>query len=155
MDIKMDMKKILIILILALVSVSCYVGYTYTDKETYAKEKVFTIKNQMKINWDIVVKFEAIDNSQSSILGSQTEKEYAAQVFPSPEYYQATVVFNTNILNQLSRKQIREVIQHELLHVQFTEMREYIYNEFKPTQEQSEWLHYHEERMMVSLTKSI
>jgi Zn-dependent protease with chaperone function len=149
------MKKILIILILALVSVSCYIVLSYTDKEAYAQAKVISIAKQMNITWDIAVKFQPIENSNESILGSKSEIEYLAQVFPAPEYYQATIVFNTNQLKDVSRKQIREVIQHELLHVQFTEMREYIYNELKPTQEQSDWLHYHEERMMVNLTKSI
>ncbi len=149
------MKKQLIALLIALVSVVSFLVFSYTDKEAYTQSKVISIAKQMNITWDIAVKFQPIENSDESILGSKSEIEYLAQVFPAPEYYQATIVFNTNQLNKVSKKQIRDVIQHELIHVQFTEMREYIYNEFKPTQEQSEWLHYHEERMVVNITRSI
>lgn len=149
------MKKTLTILFVLLCIVSTYLIYSYTDKETYTQTRVQHYIKQMNIGYDISVEFNNIESNQQSILGSKSDIEYAAQVFPVPEYYQAKIVFNTNLLNELSKKQINDVIVHELLHVHFTEMREYIYRELQPDEYQKEWLHYHEERMITNITKSM
>lgn len=148
------MKKTLILLSIALVIVSIFLAYTYTDKKTYATEQVYKQAKQMNIDWGIKVEFSSIAVPKETLLGSKAGHEFAAMVTPSPEYYSAVVTFNSPVLKELSKKEIRELVQHELTHIYMTEMREYIFKELKPTDDQKDWIIYHEERMITNLTKA-
>ena len=116
------------------------------------QQKVNRLKKEMNLeNWQIEVEGKDLSKvSFNSIEGSWTTNSIA-QVETIPMYYTAKIYVDINSLTLIDK----HVLRHELYHIHFSEIRNYIYNDIGVTKEQSNKLKFYEERFIESITRGV
>ena len=147
-------KFIIISLTLLFVFVSIFSLFLIKNKKTnedILQIRVNRMKNNMNLaHWVVDVKIDTISKPSTDLYGNSThEHDYGAKIEIVPEYYTATIIFNSKYANSVDNS----LIKHELLHIHMTEYRNYVVNNFNPTEDEMKELIFHEERLVELLSR--
>ncbi len=114
------------------------------------QQKVYKLQKDMNLqNWRIEVEMKDLSQEKVDSIEGGWSDGIAAQVETIPEYYVAKIYVDPNHLDQVNK----HVLMHELYHIHFAEMRNYIISDLHPTQDQVNNLHFYEERLVESITR--
>lgn len=114
------------------------------------QSKVYQLQKEMNLsNWDIEVETRDLSGAVVDSINGQWQSPVIAQVETIPEYYVAKIYVDPNNLKQVNR----HVLMHEMYHIHFSEIRNYIISDITTTQYQINKLHFYEERFIESITR--
>jgi hypothetical protein len=114
------------------------------------QQKVYKLQKEMNLeNWRIEVQLKDLSQEKVASVDGSWEESIAAQVETIPEYYIAKIYVDPNHLDLVNK----HVLMHELYHIHFAEIRNYIISDVATTQDQVNKLHFYEERFVESITR--
>lgn len=140
----------LLAIIVAVVLVITFTGLSKTVSVTQIQNQVNALQHEMNLdNWRI--KVEEKDLSTVPINSDSKGYEHAvAEVSAVPAYLSATIYVDKNHLKDVTK----HALMHEMYHIHYSEMRNYVLTNLHPTPEQQAQLSYYEERFVESITRS-
>lgn len=148
-------KKIILFTLLAIVTVLVpLVAYNQIHyKETSIatiQSKVYRLQKDMNLsNWRIEVEARDLSGVSVDSTNGEWKSPIVAQVETIPEYYVAKIYVDPNNLKEVNK----HVLMHEMYHIHFSEIRNYIISDIATTQYQVNKLHFYEERFVESITR--
>ncbi len=148
-------KKIILFTILTIATaVIPLVAYNqiYNKEITVAtiQSKVYRLQKDMNLsNWRIKVEAKDLSGVSVDSTNGQWKSPVVAQVETIPEYYVAKIYVDPKNLKEVNK----HVLMHEMYHIHFSEIRNYIISDIATTQDQVNKLHFYEERFVETITR--
>ena len=148
-------KKIILFTLLAIVTALVpLVAYNqiYYKETSIAtiQSKVYRLQKDMNLsNWRIEVEARDLSGVSVDSTNGEWKSPIVAQVETIPEYYVAKIYVDPNNLKEVNK----HVLMHEMYHIHFSEIRNYIISDIATTQYQVNKLHFYEERFVESITR--
>ena len=114
------------------------------------QQKVYKLQKDMNLsNWRIEVEARDLSGVSVDSTNGQWKSPVVAQVETIPEYYVAKVYVDPNNLKEVNK----HVLMHEMYHIHFSEIQNYIISDVATTQDQVNKLHFYEERFVETITR--
>lgn len=114
------------------------------------QSKVYRLQKDMNLsNWRIEVEARDLSGVSVDSTNGEWKSPIVAQVETIPEYYVAKIYVDPNNLKDVNK----HVLMHEMYHIHFSEIRNYIISDIATTQYQVNKLHFYEERFVESITR--
>ena len=114
------------------------------------QSKVYRLQKDMNLsNWRIEVEARDLSGVAVDSISGEWKSPIVAQVETIPEYYVAKIYVDPNNLKEVNK----HVLMHEMYHIHFSEIWNYIISDVATTQDQVNKLHFYEERFVESITR--
>ncbi len=112
--------------------------------------EVYKLQKEMNLeNWRIGVEMKDLSKDKVSSVDGGWNNDVVAKVETIPEYYIAKIYVDPTNLKEVDK----HVLMHEMYHIHFSEIRNYIISDVATTQDQVNKLHFYEERFVESITR--